>query len=249
MHDGVRSAIAALGFLTVAPVGRRAAIAERDLRRGMLLFPIVGAMVGGLVGLVGWGASLLLPPFPAAILAVAAGALITGLLHLDGLADTADGVGATLSGREPRGAMSDPRLGTFGVAAIVLDLSLRIAVLGALLGGPRFPWELVAAGALGRASVLGLSLAMPYARSAAAAGSWARSVDRPRCLVGLLSGLVVATAAVGARVVPIGLAGTLAALAIGRWSSRHLEGMRGDTYGAAIELTESVTLVAALAAR
>ena len=248
MRDGVRSAIAALGFLTMAPVGRRAVIAAPDLRRGLVWFPLIGALVGGVVGVVGWGATSLLPAQVAAVLAVVAGAVTTGLLHLDGLADTADGIGAGLSGRDPRDVMSDPRVGSFGVVAIVLDLLLKIAVLWALLERPGFPWEVVAAAALGRTAVLGLVLTEPYAGSDVASGSWTRDPGRARCLIGIAVGLAIATAVAGARVVPMAGAGTLVTFAIARWSSRHLGGSRGDTFGAAIELTESLALVAALAA-
>jgi adenosylcobinamide-GDP ribazoletransferase len=248
VRDGIRSAIAALGFLTAVPVGRSAAIAETDLRRSVVLFPVVGALVGGTVGLVGWGASALLPPVVAAVLAVGGWALVTGLLHLDGLADAADGVGAALAGREAREVMSDPRVGTFGICAVVLDLLLRTSVVAAFLSEVRFPWELVGAGAIGRASVIALALWVPSAAPVGGTGSWMRSLDRRRCLAGLGSAAALAILATGARSVAIAGAAALVCVVVGRWSARHLGGMRGDTFGAAVELTETFGLVAALAA-
>lgn len=249
MPDGLRSAFAAVGFLTAVPIGRRAVIAERDLARSVALFPIVGALVGGLVGITAWAASALLPPIVAAVLAVGVGALATGLLHLDGLADTADGVGGALAGRDPREVMSDPRVGTFGVVAVTLDLLLRITVLSAFLGEARFPWELLAAGAIGRASVIVLALAVPYAAAeGSGTGSWTRSLDPRWCLAGLGIAAAIASLATGLRSIPMAAAAALVWLTVGRWSSRRLGGMRGDTFGAAVELAETFGLVAALAA-
>ena len=80
-----------------------------------------------------------LPTFAAAILGVASGVAATAALHLDGLGDVADGIGASLGGREPREAMRDPRLGTFGIAAVALDLLLKASLLSALVVAG-FPW-------------------------------------------------------------------------------------------------------------
>ena len=102
MRDGLRSAVAAVTFLTSVPIGRRTEIGARDLRRGTVFFPLVGAVVGAVTASVAWAAALALPPLPAAVLGVAAGVAVTGAMHLDGLADTADGVGAALSGGIPR---------------------------------------------------------------------------------------------------------------------------------------------------
>src|SRR5947207_15327600 len=94
LHGELRAAVAAVTFLTRIPLGRRLAIGGRDVARGALLFPIVGSGVGAAVG----GTALLchgaLPAFPAATLALVLGAVLTGGLHLDGLADTADALGA-----------------------------------------------------------------------------------------------------------------------------------------------------------
>jgi adenosylcobinamide-GDP ribazoletransferase len=248
VREGVRSAIAALTFLTAVPVGRRAAIADRDLRPGIALFPAIGALVGAAVALVAWGAAMLVPPLPAAILAVATGAAVTGLLHLDGLADTADGVGAALAGGDPASVMDDPRLGTFGGAALALDLLLKTAVVSALVTDG-FPWDVVAAATLGRMAVLALTLAIPYAGAEDGAGSWIRTVDRRRCIGGLGTGALIAILTVGLTAIPMVAVSAAVALVIGRWSSRHLAGMRGDTFGAAVELVETLGLTAALASR
>jgi len=247
VRDRGRPVIAAIGFLTAIPTGRRREPADDDLRRGLVFFPLVGAVVGGVTGLVAWACSLALPSVPAAVLGVAAGVAATGALHLDGLADTADGVGAAMSGGDPAEAMSDPRLGTFGGAALVLDLALKVSVLAALVDDTTIPWETVAAGGLGRTVILGLALAIPYAGAESGEGAWTQTLDRRRCLVGVLLGLATGGVAVGIRLLPMTLATVIVAVVVGRWSARHRAGMRGDTFGAAAELSETLALTAALA--
>lgn len=246
MRDGVRGAIAALTFLTAAPVGRRAALAPSDLRRGLPLFPLVGALVGGLTALAAWGAAFVLPAFPAAVLGVGVGVAVTGAMHLDGLADTADGVGAALAGNDPAPAMADPRLGAFGGVVLALDLLLKVSVLSALVAATGFPWEAVAASALGRASVLALSIAIPYAGPADGTGAWTTRGDRRRSLAGLVAGAAIGLATTGVRFFAMLATAALVCVIVGGWSARHLSGMRGDTFGAAAELTETLALAAAL---
>ena len=243
-----RSAVAAVTFLTAVPISRSAALADRErLRDGTVLFPVVGAAVGAATGAIAWAAAFVVPPLPAAVLGVAAGALLTGALHLDGLADTADGAGASLSGGDPSAAMHDPRLGVFGGVALVLDLALRISVLSALVVGPRFPFAAIAAGALGRAASVALLATTPYAGGSDGTGAWTRGVGLGR---GLASAALAATIGVvavgpvfGAMVIPVAAVAAL----IRRWSRRRLGGMTGDTLGATAELSETVALMAALA--
>src|SRR5215510_515774 len=133
MSDRTRPVRAALSFLTAVPVGRGVELGERDLRRGAALFPLVGAAIGALVALVAWASAQVLPAFAAAVIGVAAGVGATAALHLDGLGDVADGLGASLAGGDPAEAMRDPRLGTFGIAAVALDLPLKTSLLAALV--------------------------------------------------------------------------------------------------------------------
>ena len=169
MHERTRPVAAALSFLTAMPVGRRARLDGRDLRRGAVLFPLVGAVVGALVATVTWAAAQVLPTFAAAILGVASGVTATAALHLDGLGDVADGIGASLGGRDPREAMRDPRLGTFGVAAVALDLLLKSSLLSALVVAG-FPWEVVAAGSISRVAPIAIAWRLRYL--GAGTGAW-----------------------------------------------------------------------------
>lgn len=248
MRDVFRSAVAAVGFLTAVPVGRSARLEDGDrLRDGTVVFPAVGAAVGAATGAIAWAAVVVLPPLPAAVLGVAAGALLTGALHLDGLADTADGVGASLAGADPSPAMHDPRLGVFGGVALALDLVLRISVLSALVVGQRFPFEAIAAGALGRAAVIVALTTTPYSGGASGTGAWTRGVGIGRCLAAAVVASAIGLVAVGPAFGAMVISGAAAVGFIRRWSRRHLGGMTGDTLGATAELSETVALVAVLA--
>jgi adenosylcobinamide-GDP ribazoletransferase len=247
VRDRVRPAVAAVTFLTALPIGRGMETGARDLRSGLVLFPAVGALIGAATGAVAWGAAFILPSFPAAVMGVASGVLLTGAMHLDGIADTADGVGAALGGKDPMTAMHDPHLGTFGGAVLTLDLLLKISVFSALIAGPRFPAEAVAAGALGRAAAIGLVAAIPYAGSASGAGGWTRDIGLGPCLAGIAMASSIGLLAVGPMLGVMVATGVVVAGIIGRWSRRSLGGVTGDTLGATAELTETLSLTVTLA--
>ena len=158
-----RAAAGALAFLTRIPIGRRVPVDEADLGRGALLFPAVGAGIGAAVGGTALLAHAALPPLVAAALAVALGALLTGGLHLDALADVADALGAR-SRDEALEVMRDPRIGAFGTTALALDLIVKVAAVAALLGHGDVVLKLLVAGALARATAPPLAAALPYAR-------------------------------------------------------------------------------------
>ena len=249
VREGFRSAVAAVTFLTVIPLGRSTEVGTRDLRGGLVLFPAVGGLIGALMAATAWAAALVIPSLAAAVLGVAAGVIVTAAMHLDGLADTADGVGAALAGRDPAGVMHDPRLGTFGGAALTLDLVLKVSVLSALVAGPRFPVEVIAAGALARAVAIALVTAFPYAGTTAGAGGWTRGIGRGPAFVGIVTALAIGVLTVGWAFGAMAASALVVAGVVGRWSSRRLGGVTGDTLGAAAELTETLALTAVLAVR
>lgn len=238
--------LAALSFLTSVPVGRRVELGERDLRRGAALFPAVGGAIGALVALVAWGSAQILPSFAAAVVGVASGVSATAALHLDGLGDVADGVGASLAGGDPAGAMRDPRLGTFGIAAIALDLLLKVSLLSALLV-TGFPWPAVAAGALSRVAPVAMAWRLPYA--GAGTGTWTNNIGSAPVLGASVVALAIAIASGGISTIGMVAAVTISATVVGWWSTRRLGGITGDGFGAGIELGETLAIAVAVAVR
>jgi adenosylcobinamide-GDP ribazoletransferase len=231
----VRSLLAAVGFLTRIPVGGR-----HDVATGIALFPVVGAAVGAAVGGTAYGLASVVPPLAAAAIALALGALVTGALHLDGLADSADALG-TRSREAALAVMRDHATGAYGTIALVLDLLAKAAALAALAGRSRVVLEALAAGALSRAVPVVLGLALPGVR-ADGAGAAFRVTPAAACIA------VALAAAATVPVDPVLLAVAAGvALVLGAWTRHRLGGRTGDTLGAATELAETAALVAAAA--
>src|SRR5919198_2739493 len=155
--DAVRGA---LGLLTRVPAG---AVGADDAARGSALFPVIGAGIGAAVGGVAVALHPTLPGLLAAAVAVLVELLLTGALHVDGLADTADALAAPTRERALE-IMRDPRIGAFGALAVTLDVLVRVGAIAALLERGGALVSLVAAGALGRAAILPLAAGLPYAR-------------------------------------------------------------------------------------
>jgi adenosylcobinamide-GDP ribazoletransferase len=230
---------AALGFLTV--VG---GAAPPD-RRAPAWFGPVGALVGLAVGLVWWGAAELWPPLLAAVLAVAADAALTGMLHLDGLADTADGLLPPVDRERRLAIMAAPDIGAFGLVALLVVLLARVAALAELS-----PDALLVAG-LWAAARAGMALTMarvPYARAGTggtASGFADRRTGAP-ALAAVVALAVVATAGgwAGPATAAALVAGFAAVVAL---AVRRLGGYTGDVLGAAGVVAETVGLVVAAA--
>lgn len=239
-----RALLSATGFLTRLPVRRPASLPASEFAAAAVLFPLVGAALGGMIGGTALALAQVLPALLAATLAVALELILTGALHVDGLADAADG----LAGRNPERAleiMRDHSLGAYGTSALSLDLLAKAVALGALAeSGVVLP--VVAAFAVSRAAPLPLAAALPYARSGSGTG---RSLADRLGLRGAGAGVALATLiAVGAT--GAWAFGTLACLAlvsgaVGGLARQRLHGVTGDVMGAAIELTATLGLILA----
>jgi adenosylcobinamide-GDP ribazoletransferase len=243
----VRAGAGAVSFLTRVPVGRYVDVDGADVARGAALFPVIGAGVGALTAGVALLAAHALPAFVSAGLAVAVAAAVTGAMHLDALADTADALGA--NGRdEALAIMRDSRIGTFGAVALALDLLLKIGCVATLVDRGHVVAGLVAAGALSRAASPPLAALLPYPRAEGGPGS---------VLTGRLSTAAAAVAAaLGVAISSVlwwtsglwlALTAAVVAVALGLCYRRWLGGATGDCLGTATELCETAVLVAAAA--
>jgi adenosylcobinamide-GDP ribazoletransferase len=241
----LRAALAAVCFLTRLPLGRRVALDGEDLTRAGTAFPLVGAAIGAGVGALAVALNGPLSTLLAVTVAVSAGTLLTGALHLDALADTADALGAG-SREQALAIMRDSTIGAFGATAIALDLLLKTAALAALVRDGRAVRYALVAGVLARVVAVLLAAALPYARAGAGAGVALTRDGGPRAAVagGLAIAIAIAAAGAGGALLA-GAAATLTllfALAYRRW----LAGVTGDALGAALELTETGLLLLAV---
>jgi adenosylcobinamide-GDP ribazoletransferase len=245
VSEALRPAAAALAFLTRVPVGRWMSLDARDVARGAWLFPAVGAAVGGAAGLVADVSAGWLPPLAAGALAVATAALLTGALHLDALADTADALGGR-SREHALEIMRDHAIGAFGATALIVVCVLDAALIGTLAETDDAALVGLAAGAAGRAAMLPVAFALPYARPGEGQGRLLSGVGAATVVVGM--GIAVALA------LPAGSAGlwgagaaALAAVILGLVARAKLGGVTGDVLGATAKLAETSALLAAAA--
>lgn len=252
--QSVQALQAAVVFLTRVPLPFPARPPADITVRAMAAFPLVGGLVGGAmaavyglaVGVAGW------PPPVAALLTLGGGALLTGALHEDGLADAADGLGGGRDAAHALSIMRDSRIGSYGVVALFLVLGLRLAALAALVEPVRVVVALVAAESFSRAILPGLGYFFPPARRDGLGVSHGRASGGVAGLAGgiglaILAGLVaVGGLGVGQAVVVAG-GGVAVAAAMGRLGMARLGGVTGDLLGASQQL--AATLILLLLAR
>lgn len=253
----------AIQLLTIVPVPVRPPADPRALGQASGYFPLVGLLLGTLLALVAAACGALLPPLLVGPVVVAAWAALTGGLHLDGLADTADGL--LSPGRTPderRAILKDSAVGTFGVVALVTVLLLKALAL-ASIALPAHGWALVGATTLGRWAMLGTLVALP-APHAGLGQTYRAGAGPAQLVVGsactLLAALALGWLAVtpplgrvlgtGGAALPFALwisAAGIAAL-VGLLAVRRLGGATGDVHGAVGELTETACMVIVAAA-
>ena len=218
----------AFQFLTILPAGRPE---PRPLGEAAWCFPLVGLAVGGAVALVfiaARGAGL--PPELAGFLAIGAGMALTGALHEDGLADTADALGVRDS-RRALEVMRDSRTGAFGALALALTVPMRALALAAA-----GPVAALAAHALSRGAMAGAMAWTPPARADGLAAEAGPTKAAAALLLAAGIGLLLGWPAVPAA--------ALAAFAAAWWAARRFGGHTGDTLGAVQQATELAVLLA-----
>jgi len=237
----------ALSFLTV--LGRAAEPNARTLS----WFPLVGAAVGAIVGVAWWAAGRVWPAAVAAVIAVAVDAGVTGCLHLDGLADSADGLLPPVDRARRLEIMADPRIGAFGAVALVVVLFARTTAFAAT---PAKPLAVVALWCGSRTLMAVGARALPSAHedggTAAAFRGTADVHGRvppwvPVALYGLSAALVVAVLAAGSRGVAIVAAEVAAMAAVLALAFRRIGGSTGDVLGAGGVVAETVGLLVLVA--
>ena len=238
--------LAALAFLTRLPVAR--AFDAKQVARSQRWFPIVGALIGAIEAGGLWLLSPHLPPLIAAVLVVALDAWLTGAMHYDGLADTADGFGGGRTREDVLRIMRDHAIGSYGAVAVVLAIALKAAAVSSLAGSARAIAVLIAAPVLGRWSAVLLSATQPYARPVS--DDHPRSVGSPTRFVGRTELIVATITAVAGAVLCSVWRGAAAAVLVAAFSAvwawrcrRRIGGVTGDTLGAAIEVSECLALL------
>jgi adenosylcobinamide-GDP ribazoletransferase len=228
-------------FLTRVPAGDDP---RPDGARAVPWFPIIGAIVGAMSAAIWLGGRELVGPLPAAAVAIAAGALVTGAFHQDGLADMADGFGGGWDREQRLMIMKDSRHGTYGVTALVLVVVVQVAAL-APHGAAQGATALVAAHALGRAAAIALAaIAPPALLDGRGLGTGhARGVHRGATWAGVAAGFAIAGALLGVGALAAATATACTTVACGALAWRKIGGFTGDVLGAAEQLGETAVLL------
>jgi adenosylcobinamide-GDP ribazoletransferase len=232
----VRSALA---FLT--PVGGARAPDASTL----LWFPPIGALVGLGVGAVWVGGQHVWPVLAAAAVALLADALLTGGLHLDGLADTSDGILPAIPVQRRFDAMSDPRVGAFGAIAVAVVVVVRFAGFASASASATAVAGLWCAS---RSAVAVAALTVPYARAQGLASAFVPTGRDPRrAALVAATGLALAVPLVLLTLPVAGLTALAVELAVVTgviaFAVRRIGGYTGDVLGAAIVLSETAGLL------
>jgi len=233
--------LAALRFLTVLPVpGRDAGVHPHSA----WYFPAVGLLLGLILAGVDRLLIRVLPLPPESACLVLLLVVLTGGLHLDGLADASDGLFSNRPREHALAIMRDSRTGPMGVASVVLILILQTTLLASLTGPGRTGALVLAplAGRCGMITVMGL---LPYARSQGLAAAF-RST-RGLAAWGLAWSGLAGWLLLGAWGVAAGIGGWMAALLLAWYYARKIGGYTGDMLGAACEICSLVPLLIAAA--
>ena len=243
-----------VAFLTRIPVPQRWTGGAETVGQSARWFPLVGLLIGAAYWAVFRAASSVLPVLVAAILVVATEALLTGALHMDGLADMADGFGGGHTRADVLRIMRDHAIGTYGAATLLLAILLKVAAIVGLAEARRADVWLLLAPCIARWATACMGFAFPYARrteqeGASGTGGVARFVGWREASIATIITLSAALALGAWRgLAAFGLVVLLSTL-FGRWSLRRIGGVTGDTIGACTEISETMVLLTALVLR
>ena len=232
----------AFGFLTRVPVKTPDTLPDGAMARAMWAFPLVGAFIGSVSGAIFLLAHKALPEWPAALLAVAAGIVLTGALHEDGLADCADGFGGGRDKDAKLAIMRDSRIGAYGTLALIFSVMLRAAAFGTL----HHPLAAIfIAHCLGRTALPIMMRLVPPASSAGVAASVGKP-PRWSVLLALAIGSAATIWFYGQNAYRPVIAAALAGLVMALLAKRQIGGYTGDVLGATEQLVEISVLLSIL---
>jgi len=241
----IRRFLAALQFLTIAPV--RTELDVADIGRSVPYFPLVGVLMGIVLAL----ADALVfercfPPAVTAVLGVLALAATSGGLHLDGVADTADGFFSSRPKERILEIMRDSRIGTMGALALFAILALKVSALASMSPSMRC-WALLLAPVAGRCMLVVAMTRAPYARADGGLATIYLSNRKPwhswaaLAILAVVAGLVLSWYGLA-----IAAACVAVTAAFNAYARRKIGGITGDTLGAVCELAETVVMLAVL---
>lgn len=242
----------ALQFLTVFPVGSMSGQQKSATGLSLLYYPLVGLLIGFMLAIFSWIVQGVLSPFSLQLLLLSALVLtlwvvLTGALHLDGLADCADAwMGGLGSKNRTLELMKDPTSGPIAVTVVVLILLMKFAALAALLAYASL-WLLLIAPFIARLSVLVLMLTTPYVRPQGLGEILSKHFPRQEAKIVVAIAAVIFLFLNFSHALPVILTAVLVLFALRLMMMSRLKGSTGDTIGATVEIIETVCLMTLVA--
>ena len=242
----------ALQFLTVIPITLKSLPRDEDMGRSMLYYPLVGAIIGTVLAIFAFGITSLSTPSTVPLIAaltLIVWVLITGALHLDGLADSVDAlVGGFGDRQRTLEIMKDPTSGPMGVVALILVLLVKFTALWLLIAAQNWQGVLIAP-LIGRSALIALFLSTPYVRKGGLGALISEHMPRQSSMIILAGALALVATIVGFSTIWLLLVGA-GVFAISRViMMARLGGTTGDGAGALAELIEMSVLVTMVFAR
>jgi adenosylcobinamide-GDP ribazoletransferase len=235
----MRRLLAAIRFLTILPLPETWGITEDDLACSLPWFPAIGLLLGTVAAALAWGVSMASPPLVTAGVVVVALLGFSGCLHMDGLADSADGLLSSRPRERILEIMKDSHTGAMGVIAIVCVLLLKFASLASLPADRLWPAVLLMPLA-GRCAIAVHRTLLPYARPSGLGSVFYRRRTRWAGIwaTGVLA--AIAWAILGWRGLIVWGGCMTVTVAVSAYVYRKIGGATGDTFGAVCELAEVV---------
>ncbi|KRR20786.1 MULTISPECIES: adenosylcobinamide-GDP ribazoletransferase [Bradyrhizobium] len=234
----------AISLSTLLPLGPATPVSDGDVARASWALPVAGLLVGFAGGAVYWIAREVgLMPSPAAMLALAATVLVTGAMHEDGLADTADGLGGGRTRERKLEIMRDSRIGTYGACALVASLILRWSALETIAEPMSIAAALSVANAAARAGMPAFMWLIPPARSDGLSARAGRPPGRSAAIAFALGGLCLVFGSGPSKAMIGVILLSLAGLILAWLATRQVGGQTGDILGAFEQIGEIVVLL------
>ena len=235
-------------FCSRLPLARATPFADGAIGKAAWAFPVAGLAIGVIGAAVYVLARRLgLPPWPAAALSVTATLVVTGCLHEDGLADTADGFGGGKTREQKLEIMRDSRTGAYGVCALAMSLLLRVGALASFGDTRSVVWALIAAHTAARAAMPVHMWLLPPARNDGLSFQAGPPPGDSMAAAVAIAFIVLLFCLRPGRGVMASIV-LIAAVALMAWlSTRQIEGQTGDVLGALEQVSEILVLLVALA--
>ncbi|MFH0847042.1 MAG: adenosylcobinamide-GDP ribazoletransferase [Chloroflexota bacterium] len=244
-RNKINGLLTALRFLTVIPAPGKRELNARALGRALPFFPVVGIFIGALLSGLNWLLRLILPRSVVSALLILSLTLITGGLHLDGFADTCDGMAGHKTPEARLAIMKDSHVGAFGVAGITLLILIKYLSLNSLpeavLNQTLLVFPLVS-----RWLMVYAIFTYPYARAEGLGKTFKEGVTGTKFLLATVISLTTVFLTAGfAGLLLMGAAAMITAI-FAYYLKRRLGGLTGDSYGAINEIAEVTTVISTL---